>query len=218
MVETTLNLEKRELGSKGRLNEYRRSGKVPGILYGPHEKPTPIVVDEKELRAALTSGHTLLDAKLGRSKKQVVIREVQKHPVRGNFLHVDLMAVTTGEKITLTVPLVLVGTPRGVKDQGGTLLHELHEVEIECLPKDVPEKIEVDVSELGVGQSLHISDIKIENITFVTPGDALVAHVVAPRVAAEAAPAAEEVVAEEGAEAEEAAPEAPPAEGQEEKE
>lgn len=192
MENTVLNLEKRDLGTKGKLKEYRRAGKIPGILYGPHEEPTPVVVEEKQLRWALSSGHALFEAKLGRNRKQVVIREVQRHPVRGDLLHVDFYAVTTGEKLTVSVPVVLVGTARGVRDQGGTLLHELHEVEIECLPKDLPEKIEVDVTDLGVGESIHVHDLKIEGITFLTPGDAVIAHIVAPRVAAEveAAPVA----------------------------
>ncbi|MDZ7373944.1 MAG: 50S ribosomal protein L25 [candidate division KSB1 bacterium] len=190
MEETTLHLEKREVGTKGRLNAYRRSGKIPGILYGAHDAPTPIVVDEKELRAALASRHAVLSARLGSSRKHVVVREVQRDPVRGNLLHVDLMVLTTGEKLTLTVPVVVVGTPHGVKDQGGTLLQELHEVEIECLPDKIPEKIEVDVSHLGVGQSLHVGDIRLQNVTILTPPDMVVAHVVAPRVTVEAMPGA----------------------------
>jgi large subunit ribosomal protein L25 len=186
MDNAVLNLERRELGTKGKLNAYRRAGKVPGILYGAHEEPTPIVVEEKELQAALSSGHTVFDAKLGRSSKRVVLREVQRDPVHGRLLHVDLLALTAGEKLTLTVPLVLVGVPRGVKEHGGTLLQEIHEVEIECLPANIPERIEVDVSYLDVGQSLHISDVKQQHVTLLAPPDTLVAHVVAPRVAAEA--------------------------------
>ncbi len=200
MEQVVLNLEKRELSTKGAVNALRREGKIPGILYGAHQKPTPIAVDEKEFRRAYSSGHSLIDAKLGRTKKRVVIREVQRHPARGDILHIDLMAVTAGEKMTLNIPVHLVGEAKGVK-QGGILHQELYELEVECLPSQAPEVLEIDISELAIGDAIHVADVKIENADILTPGDSMIVTVLAPRVGAEAV--AEEVTEEEaGAEPE----------------
>ncbi len=198
MEQVVLNLQKRELSTKGAVNALRREGKIPGILYGAHEKATPIVVDEKEFRRAYSSGHSLIDAKLGRSKKRVVIREVQRHPARGDILHVDLMAVTAGEKMTLNIPVHLVGEAKGVK-QGGILHQELYELEVECLPSQAPEVLEIDISDLAIGDALHVADVKIENAEILTPGDSMIVTVLAPRVGAETVV---EEAAEEEAEAE----------------
>ena len=125
--------------------------------------------------------------------KKCVIKEIQRDPVSGKFLHVDFLGVRMGEKITVTVPLVLNGTPAGVKS-GGIMEHLIRELEIECFPRHLPEKLEVDVSNLEIGDSIHVSNLKFENMAILDDPDSAVVVIEAPRVVVEEV---EEAVEEE---------------------
>ncbi|HLQ65635.1 MAG TPA: 50S ribosomal protein L25, partial [Candidatus Limnocylindrales bacterium] len=127
--------------------------------------------------------------------RKALIREIQRDPVVGNILHLDLQHISLTERITVEVPIELIGTPTGVKDGGGILEHLLREVEIECLPTDIPTHLEADVSLLNIGDSLHVSDLKAERVTILTQADRAIATVVPPTVLEEVAPA-EAAVAE----------------------
>jgi len=146
MSEIILHAERREQKGKQYAKKLRRSGRIPGVLYGPGEKPVALSVEASELKKVVhTAGETSVISLLfdGNGKKQrekkVIIRKVQLHPVTQEYLHVDLQHVSMRTKVTVEVPIIIEGTARGTK-AGGILEHILHTLRIECLPSDIPEK------------------------------------------------------------------------------
>lgn len=164
-------------------------GQIPAVLYGHGREPMAIALDKHdfELFAAHHGGATLVEVKLEGEKKPInaMIREVQRSPIKGNVLHVDFVAVSMTQKIHAAVPLHLVNDPAGVK-AGGTLTTNMHEVNVEGLPGDLPEAIEWDVSALEIGDSLHVGDITApKGLALLDDPEAIVASVQAPRVEVE---------------------------------
>ncbi|MCC6356351.1 MAG: 50S ribosomal protein L25/general stress protein Ctc [Verrucomicrobiae bacterium] len=199
---------------RGPVGRLRRSGRVPAVLYGKRTDAVSLEVAEKDLNAAVhgTSSENVLldlDMELGdKSRKTTAfVQHVQHDPVTGRILHVDLHEIAANEKLKAHVPVRSLGEPIGVKTFGGILENILRELHVECLPKDLPDRIEVDVSGLNVGQSIHVKEIAVpDGVAVLNSGDVVVFAVAAPTVAEEeAAPA-------EGA-AEGAAGAAPAAEG-----
>ncbi|MFC1556430.1 50S ribosomal protein L25 [candidate division KSB1 bacterium] len=206
MSDNTLTVEKREKTGKGYVKAIRRDGKIPGVYYIRGEEAVPLIVDVQSLRNLLASKPSLITLKLDDgSKKEAIIREIQRDPVTESIRHIDFLGIKRGVKITASVPLHLQGESTGVK-AGGIVEHLLREIEIECLPKYLPESLEIDVSELDIGDSLHVSDLEFENIKILTKPDTGIVNVIIPKVLvveAEAVPE-EEVEAEEEEAAEEA--------------
>ncbi|UCD95461.1 MAG: 50S ribosomal protein L25 [Candidatus Zixiibacteriota bacterium] len=217
MEEIRLSAEKREATGKGASRKIRVTGSIPGVLYGPDTKPVQISLDTKELAALLRrpgSSGKLINLNLGAEKRtrKVVIRELQRDPVTGDYEHVDLYQVSMKKKLNMTARVHLMGTPEGVK-LGGIMQHVIREIDIACLPSNIPDRIELDVSHLVIGDSIHVSDLTVDNVdiltnpkrTIVTVVPPTVIKVEEPEVAAEEAEVeAEEVEAAEG----EAKPEA----------
>ncbi|MEK7347716.1 MAG: 50S ribosomal protein L25 [Candidatus Eisenbacteria bacterium] len=180
---------------KGVARRLRQAGSVPAIYYGRGEVPVALSVPAKELESLLhgaSGSNVIVDLKVegvAAGDRKAILREVQRHPVRGNILHVDLQHISLSERITVEVPVVLVGVPTGVKDGGGILEHLLREVEVECLPTDIPAKLTVDVSHLNIGESVHVSDLAIGNVEVRTEAERTVATVVPPTVLEEVKPA-----------------------------
>ena len=218
----TLPAEARERAGKGASRELRRQARVPAVIYGGSNGPSPVAVNPKELSSILHSrtGHNTifnLDVQ-GKENTPVMIVDWQFEPIKESLLHCDLKRIDLTKRISVKVPVVAKGDPKGVKVQGG--IHEIvtREVEIECLPDDIPEQFELDVSELLIGQSVRASDIALTGSTkLLSPADAVISHVVSLRAeettaaatGGEApAPAAEPEVIKKGKK-EEAAPEAP---------
>src|SRR5215469_1150903 len=205
-----LNCEKRELGTKGQVRALRRTGKVPAIVYGPKRTATPIAVAVLSLRASVTTdaAQRLLRLKAAEPDldgRHVIIKDVQRAPLSGDLLHADLYEVDLTAKLQVTVPLRFHGKPKGVAD-GGILQPLVRTIDVECLPTDIPEAIDVDVSDLGIHDAIHISTLQFSpNVTPVFDSDIAIVTVLPPTV--EAAPAAAEAAPEEGA--------AAPAEGAE---
>ncbi len=200
MATVTLKVEKREQIGKGSVKKLRAAGKIPAIIYGQGEESVPLSLDAKSFHSILhahVGENIIFDIKIPRQRSpwKAIIREVQHHPARGDILHVDLQHISMEEEITVSVPLILVGSPLGVRTKGGILQHVLHELEISCLPADIPEHIEVDVTELDVGDSIHIGDLPLEKVKVHTDPLRSVATVVPPTVIK--VPVAEEVMAEE---------------------
>ncbi len=164
--EFVLSAEPRSEQGKGASRRLRRAGKVPAILYGAGKEPVPLSINHNELLKQLENeafySH-ILTIELGGKKEQAVLKDLQRHPAKPFILHLDLMRVSAGEKIRVNVPLHFIGeeVAPGVKIGGGIVTHAVTEVEITCLPKDLPEYIEVDLSGLELGQSLHLSDLKL---------------------------------------------------------
>jgi large subunit ribosomal protein L25 len=208
-----LTATKREGTGKGDARKLRATGFIPGILYGPEIDPAPISINALELGALYrqqgsSSRLINLDFNGEKNGRMVIIREVQRDPVTGVFRHVDLYQVSMTKKLNITARITLVGTPAGVK-LGGILQHITRDLEISCLPSDIPDKIEVDVSELEIGDSVHVKDIVLDKVEILTNASRALATVVPPTVvktaAEEAAEAAEAEEGEEVAEGEEAA-------------
>jgi len=201
MAIVALSSARRSGTGKGDARKLRASGRIPAVFYGRGESAIPLIVDMKDLKGALegaSGGNVIVDLKLegeAAADRKAIIREIQRDPVAGRILHVDFQHISLTEKITVEVPIVLVGVPTGVKDGGGILETLLREVEVECLPTDIPAHIDVDVSALGIGDSIHVAELKAERVTITTDPDRTVATVVPPTVLEEAKPA-EEAVAE----------------------
>ena len=197
----TLNARARSTFGKNAARKLRREGYVPAIIYGHGDetRPLEIAINELERLLSTNSTNTLIDLRVeGAKATSALIREVQHHAVKPMILHVDFLQVHAGEKIHLTVPVRVHGTPVGVRDEGGVLQVVLHSVEVECLPRDIPEAIDVDVENLAIGDAVHVRDVSIPNVTLLNDADLTIASVVPPTT--EALPEAEG--AEEEAEAE----------------
>jgi large subunit ribosomal protein L25 len=183
---------------KGAARSLRRAGKVPGVIYGHGRAAEPVVVETAALAKMLvgiSAGTTIVDVAVdGRAPVKALIREIQRDALRpAEILHLDFYEVRADEQITLAVPVHLVGIPDGVRNFGGVLDHSLRELEIEVLPSDIPEHVELDVTALAIGHSLFVRDLKIEKARILNDPDTPVCTVVAPRT--EEAPAVvEEVV------------------------
>lgn len=195
---STIGLEAttREATGKGISRRLRREGLVPAVIYGVGE-PKLLAVPRKETVRLLTregGDHALIELKVGKEKKGVVVRDYQLHPVTGDLLHLDFLEVQKGHRLTVTVGIELVGeTPPGVRAQG-ILQHQMHEIELDCLPDQIPDVIEVDASHLEIGDSIHVGGLKLpEGSRFHAPPEATVVSIQPPRVAEEevAAPEAE---------------------------
>jgi large subunit ribosomal protein L25 len=209
--------------AKADLREVRgtsnRGGSVAGVIYGKKVSSTPLLVDTSDLlRVFRTSGFShIIDLTLDGKKHQVLIQDVQVHPVSGTFLHVDFYAIVASEKLHVTVPITLVGTSQAARD-GAIIEHVLQDIEVRCLPSDIPTAIEVDISALEkAGDMIHISDLtldrtKIEILHHEDTEAIVLASAFQEYV--EEVPVEVEVVTEkkEGEEGEEPAPEAPKAE------
>ena len=195
MAIVSLKSTRRDGVGKGVARRLREAGSVPAIYYGRGETPVAISVQVKELEMLLhgaSGSNVIVDLKVEGAEaadRKAILREVQRHPVRGTILHVDLQHISLSERITVEVPVVLVGVPTGVKDGGGILEHNLREVEVECLPTEIPEKFTVDVSHLNIGESVHVSDLVIGNVKVNTEAERTVATVVPPTVLEEVKPA-----------------------------
>lgn len=202
-----LNAEPRSGRRKSAARALRRSGKVPAVIYGHGREPETLAVDGAELERLLDRiepESTLIELTVEGRRTNALIREVQRHPLRTGinaFVHVDFQEVKADEKIRLEVPVHVVGTPEGVRNQGGILDQVLRSVLIEVLPGDIPERVELDVTALTIGKSLHVSDLSIPRAQILSDPTLTVATVVAPRVEEEPVAAAAATV--------EAAPEEP---------
>ncbi|HXF81348.1 MAG TPA: 50S ribosomal protein L25 [bacterium] len=198
MERVTLEAKRREGLGSGQVRKLRQRGLVPGIVYGRGVDPTPVAVDARALRGVLRTHagmNVLIDLAIGdgtAAGRTVMVKDVQRDIFRKDtILHVDFHTIDLTEKVEAHVPLVLKGTPRGVADEGGILEVQLREVLVECLPTQIPEHIEVDVTALGVGDSLHVRDIALPaGVTMISEPEQAVVTVVAPKGEEVAAPAA----------------------------
>ncbi len=204
MAEVKLNVETRKGVGTQAAKKLRAVDKIPGIFYIHGSKNIPITIDRTELHSIWGTEAGLLDIGFdGKAHKKGVIRDIQFDPVKGNPIHIDLMGIKMTERIKMSVQVHLVGTPEGVKTHGGILQHTLREIEVECLPSDIPPAIELDVSALNIGDNLQVSDIELENVVILTDADSVLATVSPPRVTETAVEAEEELEeGEEGAQPE----------------
>jgi len=203
-----LEVSVRESQGRGAVRRMRAQGNVPAILYGGGIEPLRLSVSDRSLERALRTGaNALIDLKGPKEVKGkvVLVKEIQRDPVSQRLLHCDVYAVDAKKKLHVSVPIRFEGKPVGVEQQDGILETPAREIEVSCLPFSIPERIDVDVSNLSIGDTIHLRDITLpEDVEAVADGSLTLAHVSAPRV--EEAPAEEEAPTAEEAAAAEAAP------------
>ncbi len=202
LEQNVLEANPREAGTKNHARRVRREGKIPAVVYGAGKEAMPVSVDPRHVLRILRSetGHnTIFDlAVSGGENAKAMIVDWQYEPIKGHLLHIDLKRIAMDKALRVSVPIVLQGVPAGVKTEGGILEQMLREVEIECLPGDIPSHIDVDVSELTFGKVLRVEDLPhSEKLKFLTEANQPVAHVTSVKEEVVAAP--EAVAAEAGA-------------------
>jgi len=186
----------REKTGKGAARQARFAKQVPAVIYGHGRPAQSLMVDALLLEQALSGVEpesTLIELTVDGKKTRTLIREIQRHPIRPDIIHVDFYEIHSGEKVTLKVPVHLVGTADGVRNGGGVLDQVTREVEIEVLPEHIPDRVELEVTALKIGDSLHVRDLAIANATILTGADLTIAVVVPPRAEEVVAPTADAV-------------------------
>ena len=222
-IDHELTVQRRTTAGTRPVRRMRRDGLIPGVVYGKSTEPLSIEINGRALTKMLQSRageHALVKLRMegsGSWEKPVLVHDVQRHPVSGHILHVDFHAVALTERLRVKVPVVLRGEAVGVKQEGGLLEHFLREVEVECLPTDIPDAIEFDVTPLTIGQTIHVRDLTPPKNTKITSdADGAIASIQRPKeeqpAAVEAAVTEPEVIREKKEEAE-GAEEAAPTEG-----
>ena len=172
--------------NKNHARRVRVQGLIPAVVYGAGQPSVPVTVDPKLITKILysESGHnTIFDLNIeGSAPTKVMIVDWQNEPIKGKLLHIDLKRIAMNVVMRVSVPIQLTGTASGVKVQGGVLSQVLHEVEVECLPSDIPSHIDVDITNLGLNDSIHIKDLPhAGNLKFLSEEDELVAHITTPK-------------------------------------
>jgi len=204
--QVTLTAKTREKTGSGAAGRLRRDGWIPAVIYGHDRDSQPLKVDDTEFRQLLMDisvDNTLVDLDVeGDGVQRVLIREVQTHPWRSQVLHVDFFQIREDEEIRVAIPIRYTGEAQGVRESGGILQTNRNELEVECLPEEIPEYFELDVGELEIGDSLHVADLNTGGVRPLEDLDATLCVVVPPTIVE-----VEEEVAEEEVELEELEPE-----------
>ncbi len=181
LEQNVLEAQPRESGNKNQARRVRVGGKIPAVVYGAGKNSLPVSVDPRQVLRILHSdtGHnTIFDLSLSGENTKAMIVDWQYEPIKGKLLHIDLQRIAMDKVLRVEVSIVLQGVPAGVKTEGGILEQMLREVEIECLPGDIPSHIDVDVSELAFGKVIRVSDLPHnEKLKFLTDENQPVAHV-----------------------------------------
>lgn len=218
-IDTVVTAEARESRGKNEARRVRVTGRIPAVIYGAFQNPLAVSLNPKDILRIIhgkTGHNSIFDVEVaGVEKTPVMVADEQYHPVKGTLMHIDLKRIDLTRKLRVSVPVHVSGEAKGVKQQGGVLDIVTRTVEIECIPNDIPDRFDVDVTELMIGNALRVSQLPLkEGIRILTAPEAVIAHVVGIREeaapAAEAAAVPEPEVAKKGKK-EEAAPAAPAA-------
>lgn len=190
-MKITVTAEKRNVKGTGASRRLRKNGQVPGILYGDHKDPVSLVLDGKILHQQFNKEAfhaSILELSTDGTKESVLLRDYQLEPVKGTILHVDFQRVNQNQKINVSVPFHFINEDiaKGVKLDGGVISHIMTEVDIACLPKDLPQFIEVNLEDLGLGESVHLSEIKapdgVEFTALSEENDPAITSIAKPKV------------------------------------
>jgi large subunit ribosomal protein L25 len=200
-----LTAQKRTLIGRNAIKKIKEQGLVPGVIYGSQAEPITLQINGRELTTILahaSSEHVLVELEIvdgsESTNRLALIQEVQHHPLKRELLHVDFHAVSATEKIISEVPIEAVGEALGVRTFGGLLEYSLRTLEVECYPQELPDIVRVDVTNLSIGESLHVRDIQLPSgVEAITDGDLTVVSVVASRVGEEVTETAEVAVTPE---------------------
>jgi large subunit ribosomal protein L25 len=207
MATVSLSANARDGKGKGAARSLRSQGQVPAVIYGHGRQPQPLALNARDLDKLLShiqAESTVIEVTVDGHTAKTLIREIQRHPIKRQILHVDFQALVAGEKVTVSIPIVLLGVPEGVRLEGGVLDQTLREIEIEVDPSNIPDHVEYDITNMVIGDSVHISDLKVpEGVEVIDDPETSVAVLAAPRaVIEEVVAVAEPVEGEAGAVAE----------------
>jgi large subunit ribosomal protein L25 len=197
MATVSFNATARAAAGKGAARTLRSKGQVPAVIYGHGREPQSLALNARDLDKLL--GHiqaesTVIEVSFDGTTAKTLIREIQRHPIKRQILHVDFQALVAGEKVTVNIPISLTGIPEGVRLGGGVLDQTLREIEIEVDPANIPDHIEFDVTNLVIGDSVHVSDLKVPSgVEVLDDPETSVAVLAAPRAVIEETAAAEPV-------------------------
>lgn len=186
-MDVKINATVRQTGKQSVLTDLRTEGKVPGTFYGKKIDPVTIFVDEHELREAMHTGagsnvmvDLVIDDPSLKGKQTAMIKDLQKNPITGAFIHVDFVKVSMSEEIHATIPVVMSGEAAGVK-VGGVMQHPIRELNVKCLPGNMPEQYEIDVTALEIGDSVHVKDLAaIEGVEVLNDPEEILVSIVPP--------------------------------------
>jgi len=202
MAIVSFNATARDQAGKGAARTLRSKGFIPAVIYGHGRDPLSLSLNARDLDKLL--GHiqaesTVIEVSVGGTTAKTLIREIQRHPIKRQILHVDFQALVAGEKVTVSIPIVLEGIPEGVRLGGGVLDQTLRELEIEVDPSSIPDHIEFDVTNMVIGDSVHVSDLKMpDGVEVLDDPETSVAVLAAPRAVIEETAATEPVEGAEG--------------------
>ena len=203
MAIANLSAAARTESGKGASRAMRRDGRIPAIIYGHKRAPQSLSINAKELGLLLgriAAEATVIELSVDGNASRTLIREIQRHPFKKQILHVDFQELVAGEKVTVRIPIRLVGTPEGVRLSGGIMDQTLRDLEIRVDPSIIPDHIDVDVSHLTVGHSIHVSELTLaEGIEVLTDSNATVCVCAIPKAVVEVTPAAEAEVTTDAA-------------------
>lgn len=198
MATAQLNATPRNSSGKGPARTLRSAGQIPGVVYGHAREPQPLTLDTREfekLLSHISAESTVIELSLGGQTTKTLIREIQRHPFKRQILHVDFQELVAGEKVQVNIPIVLIGIPEGVRASGGVMDQTLRELSIRVDPSSIPDHIEVDVSGVLIGHSIHVSELQLpEGVEVLNDAEAPVCVVAAPRAVVEEAAAVAEPV------------------------
>ncbi len=191
MATASLSATRRTDTGKGNARSLRRQGQIPAVIYGHARESQPLAISARDLEKLLShisAANSVVEIAVeGAATSRALIREIQRHPFKRMILHVDFQELVAGEKMTVRVPIRLLGTPAGVRLGGGIIDHTLRELTISVDPANMPSQIEIDITDLELGDSIHVSGVKVpEGVTVLDEPGAAVVVIATPRAAVEA--------------------------------
>ena len=169
MREIPISIERRHDVGKGFARRTRMAGRIPCVVYGPEIDPISVAVEERAFRASMktATSSSILNLNLDGKETKAVVRDMQRDPVTNRVIHVDFHAISMNRPINVSIPIHFTGSPIGVKVDGGIMQTTMRELEISCLPVNIPDQVEIDVSELSIGDSIHVGDLELENVNIL---------------------------------------------------
>ncbi len=208
MREIPISIERRQEVGKGFARRARMAGQIPAVVYGPEVDPIPVAVEERAFRASMktATSSSILNLNLDGKETKAVVRDLQRDPITNRVVHIDFHAISMNRPINVAIPIQFTGEPLGVKVDGGIMQTTMRELEISCLPANIPDELILDVSELGIGDSIHVKDVELENVDILAELRRTIVVISAPTVIKADAVEdeeleGEEIEGEEGAEA-----------------
>jgi large subunit ribosomal protein L25 len=198
MSEISVQAKRRALSTKGAVNQLRKSGNVPCVFYSKSSEPIPLTLAESTLKPLVFTSEThIINLKIDDNDACTsILKNVQFDPVTDRIIHCDFLGISADQEIEIEVPVLLEGQAKGVKE-GGVIQHSMHKLRVSCLPADIPDHITINISDIALGQSIHVRDLKIDRLKFVQHDDVIIVSITLPRAVQEPAAATAALPGEE---------------------